>query len=139
MALGCHGKATKEATPTPRTMDIVNTAVAAGDFDTLVAAVKAADLVGTLKSPGPFTAFAPIDATFAKLPAGTPSNLRQAENKAQLAAILAYHVVPRSVMTADVVKLNGAKTINGQPMSIKTDGSRVQRDNATVVQTSAAN
>jgi uncharacterized surface protein with fasciclin (FAS1) repeats len=135
IALGCHGKATKEATHAAKTMDIVDTAVAAGDFDTLVAAVKAADLVGTLKSPGPFTVFAPTDAAFAKLPAGTLSSLLQAENKPKLTAILTYHVVPGKVMAADVVKLNSAKTVNGQSVSIKVGGGQVLVDNAKVVQT----
>jgi len=135
IALGCHGKASKHEAHKAKAMNIVDTAVAAGDFDTLVAAVKAADLVGTLKSPGPFTVFAPTDAAFAKLPAGTLPSLLQAENKPKLTAILTYHVVPGKVMAADVVKLNNAKTINGQSVSIKVDGGQVLVDNAKVVQT----
>ena len=82
--------------------DIVDTAVAAGSFKTLVAAVQAAGLVETLKGAGPFTVFAPSDAAFAKLPAGTVENLIKPENKAKLAAILTLHVVPGKVMAADV-------------------------------------
>ena len=84
---------------------IVETAVAAGNFNTLVAAVKAAGLVDTLNGPGPFTVFAPTDEAFAKLPAGTLEMLLKPENKAKLAAILTYHVVPGTVKAADVVKL----------------------------------
>ena len=88
--------------------------MAAGDFTTLVAAVKAAGLVETLKGNGPFTVFAPTDAAFAKLPAGTVESLLKPENKAKLAAILTYHVVPGKVMAADVVKVTEAKTVNGK-------------------------
>ncbi len=84
--------------------DIVDTAAGSADFSTLVAAVKAADLVGTLKSAGPFTVFAPTNAAFAKLPAGTVENLLKPENKATLSAVLTYHVVPGKVMAADLVK-----------------------------------
>ena len=116
-------------------MDIVDTAIAAEDFNTLVTAVKAAELVSTLKSPGPFTVFAPTDAAFAKLPADTLSNLLQPENKEKLTSILTYHVVPGQVMAADVLKLSSAKTVNGQSLSVKTGGGVVMVDNATVVQT----
>ena len=84
--------------------DIVDTAVGAGSFKTLAAALGAADLVGALKGPGPFTVFAPTDAAFAKLPAGTVEGLLKPENKAKLAAILKYHVVSGKVLAADVVK-----------------------------------
>lgn len=87
--------------------DIVDTAVAAGQFTTLVAAVQAADLVDTLKSTGPFTVFAPTDEAFAKLPAGTIDDLLKPENRAQLTAILTYHVVPGKIMSTDIA---GAKT-----------------------------
>jgi len=93
--------------------DIVDTAVSAGSFNTLVAAVKAAGLVDTLKGPGPFTVFAPTDEAFAKLPAGTVEELLKPENKSKLVAILTYHVVPGTVMAKDVVKLHEAKTVNG--------------------------
>src|SRR5271157_2433117 len=90
--------------------DIVDTAVAAGDFKTLAAALKAAGLVDTLKGPGPFTVFAPTDEAFAKLPAGTVDDLLKPENHEQLVKILTYHVVPGDVMAKDVVKLHEAKT-----------------------------
>ena len=99
--------------------DIVDTAVEAGSFNTLVAAVKAADLVETLKGEGPFTVFAPTDDAFAKLPAGTVDDLLKPENKAKLQAILTYHVVAGKVMAADVVKLDSAETVNGQNLTIK--------------------
>lgn len=88
--------------------DIVDTAVGAGSFKTLVAAVQAAGLVETLKGAGPFTVFAPTDEAFAKLPAGTVETLLKPENKAKLVAVLTYHVVPGKVMAADVVKLTEA-------------------------------
>lgn len=115
--------------------DIVDTAVGAGSFNTLVAAVKAAGLVETLKSPGPFTVFAPTDEAFAKLPAGTVESLLKPENKAKLVAILTYHVVPGKVMAADVVKLTGAKTVQGQKIDIKVADGKVMVDGATVVKT----
>lgn len=135
MGMGCHGHGTREGAEQAATMDIVDMAVAAGDFNTLVTAVKAADLVSTLKSPGPFTVFAPTDAAFAKLPAGTLGSLLQPENKQKLASILTYHVVPGKVMAADVVKLTTAKTVNGQSLSIHTSGGRVMVDQAMVIQT----
>ena len=114
--------------------DIVDTAVSAGSFTTLVAAVKAADLVETLKGSGPFTVFAPTDAAFAKLPAGTIADLLKPENKAKLQGILTYHVVPGKVMAADVVKLKVAKTVQGQELKIDTkDGVKI--DGANVVTT----
>ena len=115
--------------------DIVDTAVGAGDFTTLVAAVKAAGLVETLKSEGPFTVFAPTDAAFAKLPAGTVESLLKPENKEKLVAILTYHVVPGKVMAADVVKLTEAKTVQGKSAKVKVDGGTVMIDGAKVVKT----
>ncbi|QDT01966.1 Immunogenic protein MPT70 precursor [Rubripirellula lacrimiformis] len=115
--------------------DIVDTAVGAGSFQTLVAAAKAAGLVDTLKGDGPLTVFAPTDAAFKKLPAGTVESLLKPENKAKLAAILTYHVVPGKVMAADVVSLTGAKSVQGQQIDIKVDGSTVMVDGATVVKT----
>lgn len=115
--------------------DIVDTAISAGDFNTLVAAVKAADLVETLKSEGPFTVFAPTDEAFAKLPQGTLENLLKPENKSKLASILTYHVVSGKVMAADVVNLSYATTVNGQSLSIKTYGSKVKVDDANVIKT----
>ena len=105
--------------------DIVDTAVAAGSFKTLVAAVKAAGLVETLKGAGPFTVFAPTDEAFAKLPAGTLDSLLKPENKAKLAAILTYHVVAGKVMAADVVKIKSAKSVQGGPIAVKAKGGKV--------------
>jgi uncharacterized surface protein with fasciclin (FAS1) repeats len=112
--------------------NIVETAVAAGSFNTLVAAVKAAGLVETLSGPGPFTVFAPSDAAFAKLPAGTLEALPK--DKAKLASILTYHVVPGKVMAADVIKMNGAKpaTANGQALDIVVRGGKVYVNGAQV-------
>jgi uncharacterized surface protein with fasciclin (FAS1) repeats len=115
--------------------DIVDTAVAAGSFTTLVSAVKAADLVTTLKGPGPFTVFAPTDAAFAKLPKGTLEDLLKPENKAKLQAILTYHVVSGKVMAADVVKMESAKTVNGQMLTIDAKNGAVMVDNAKVAKT----
>jgi len=115
--------------------DIVDTAIAAGSFTTLVSAVKAADLVGTLKGTGPFTVFAPTDAAFAKLPKGTLDDLLKPENKAKLQAILTYHVVSGKVMAADVAKLESAKTVNGQMLTINGKNGIVMVDNAKVAKT----
>lgn len=114
--------------------DIVDTAVAAGSFKTLVAAVKAAGLVEALKAPGPLTVFAPTDEAFAKLPPGTVEALLKPENKAKLAAILTYHVVPGKVTAAEVVKLKSAKTLMGQEAAIATSGG-VTIDGAKVTKT----
>ena len=113
--------------------DIVDTAVEAGSFSTLVAAVQAAGLVETLKGDGPFTVFAPTDDAFAKLPDGTVENLLKPENKDQLVSILTYHVVPGKVMSSDIAgKQLEAETVEGSKLSIDaTDGVKV--DNATVV------
>jgi uncharacterized surface protein with fasciclin (FAS1) repeats len=105
-----------------QTADIVDTAVAAGTFKTLAAAVGAAGLVDTLKGPGPFTVFAPTDEAFKKLPAGTVETLLKPENKEKLKEILLLHVVPGSVMAADVVKLKEAKTAGGKTVMIGTEG-----------------
>ena len=114
-------------------MDIVETAVAAGNFKTLVAAVKAAGLEETLKGEGPFTVFAPTDEAFAKLPAGTVEALLK--DKAKLAAILTYHVVAGKVLAADAIKLTEAKTVNGQSFKIVAGKDGVMIDNANVVKT----
>jgi uncharacterized surface protein with fasciclin (FAS1) repeats len=113
--------------------DIVDTAVAAGQFQTLAAALKAADLVDTLKGAGPFTVFAPTDAAFAKLPAGTVENLLKPENKQKLAAILTYHVVPGAVMASQVTKLTEAKTVNGADVKVSVHDGKVMINNADVV------
>ena len=123
---------------TKKSQDIVDTAVAAGSFKTLAAALDAAGLVATLKGPGPFTVFAPTDAAFAKLPAGTLDNLLKPENKAKLASILTYHVVPGKVMAADVVKLTSAKTVQGQSVKIAVTGGKVSVDGANVTSTDIA-
>jgi uncharacterized surface protein with fasciclin (FAS1) repeats len=115
--------------------DIVQTAVSAGSFNTLVAALKAADLVATLQGEGPFTVFAPTDAAFAKLPEGTIENLLKPENKDQLTAILTYHVVPGKVMARDVIALNSAKTANGKSVAIDASSGGVRINQANVVQT----
>ena len=102
--------------------DIVDTAVAAGSFDTLVAAVTAAGLVETLKGEGPFTVFAPTDAAFAALPAGTVEDLLKPENKEQLIAILTYHVVPGKVMSTDLSEGMKAASVQGGELTITLDG-----------------
>ncbi|NJN46685.1 MAG: fasciclin domain-containing protein [Candidatus Competibacteraceae bacterium] len=122
---GSHGKQADSK-------DIVDTAVAAGNFTTLVQAVQAAELVETLKGEGPFTVFAPTDEAFAKIPADQLQALLA--DKAALTEVLTYHVVPGKVMAADVVKLESAETAQGQSITIDaSDGVKV--DNATVVQT----
>ena len=115
--------------------DIVDTAVGAGSFKTLVAAVQAAGLVDTLKGDGPFTVFAPTDEAFAKLPKGTVESLLKPENKGKLVSILTYHVVPGKVMAADVVKVKEAKTVQGQKVAVKVDNGKVMIDNANVLKT----
>ena len=128
-------------TVTPKTSaaaegkDIVDTAIAAGSFTTLAKALAAADLVTTLKGPGPFTVFAPTDEAFAKLPAGTVEALLKPENKAKLRRILTYHVVAGSVKAAAVVKLHSAKAVSGDTMRIATQGGGVMVDDARVVKT----
>jgi uncharacterized surface protein with fasciclin (FAS1) repeats len=130
--------ATKDATkaaPKDATKDIVDTAVAAGNFKTLAAALKAADLVDTLKGKGPFTVFAPTDDAFGKLPKGTLDDLLKPENKKKLAGILTYHVVSGNVLAADVVKLTKAKTVQGTEVTIKVDNGKVTVDGANVTAT----
>lgn len=116
-------------------MDIVDTAVSAGDFSTLAAALEAADLVHALKAEGPFTVFAPTDEAFAKLPHGTLDDLLKPENKAKLQDILKYHVVPGKVMAAEVVHLDSAHTLLGQDLMIQTHGNTVMVEDATVTKT----
>jgi len=113
--------------------DIVDTAVSAGSFKTLAAALGAGGLVETLKGKGPFTVFAPTDEAFAKLPKGTVEDLLKPENKGKLVKILTYHVVPGKVMAADVVKLSSAKTVEGSEAKITVAGGNVKVDNAMVV------
>jgi uncharacterized surface protein with fasciclin (FAS1) repeats len=147
MGVACTGE-TAPATPAPapvaeapaapapvETKDIVDTAVGAGQFTTLVAAVQAAGLVETLKGPGPFTVFAPTDAAFAALPAGTVEDLLKPENKAKLTAILTYHVLPAEVMSSAIgATATDVATVEGK--TVKVDGStagKVMVNDATVV------
>jgi uncharacterized surface protein with fasciclin (FAS1) repeats len=120
-----------QSTPAPMKADIVETATAAGSFNTLLAALNAAGLADTLKGTGPFTVFAPTDEAFAKLPAGTVEALLKDIPK--LRSILTYHVVAGQVLAKDVVKLASAKTLQGQSLAIHTQGG-VQVDGARVVQ-----
>lgn len=118
----------------PAKADIVDTAVAAGQFKTLAAALNAAGLVNTLKGPGPFTVFAPTDAAFAKLPAGTVDNLLKPENKAQLVAVLTYHVVPGKVASSALAgKVTDAKTVEGRTVKIDATHGGVTVNGAKVV------
>ncbi len=116
-----------------KSQDIVDTAVAAGQFNTLAAALKSAGLVDTLKGSGPFTVFAPTDAAFAKLPAGTLENLLKPENKSKLVAILTYHVVPGDVTAAQAAMLTQAKTVNGAILKLSARDGKVMVNNADVV------
>ena len=117
---------------TAKAGDIVDTAATAGQFNTLVAAVKAAGLVDTLKSDGPFTVFAPTDEAFAALPAGTVEDLLKPENKEQLVAVLTYHVIPGRVMSSDIAGQTAeVETVQGSALSINAT-SGVMVDNATV-------
>jgi uncharacterized surface protein with fasciclin (FAS1) repeats len=127
------GSATRAAAQEKK--DIVDTAVAAGSFQTLAKALDAAGLVETLKGNGPFTVFAPTDEAFAKLPAGTVESLLKPENKDKLIAILTYHVVPGEVLASQVTRLKSAKTVNGQAFTITLQGGAVMVDNAKVIKT----
>jgi len=115
--------------------NIVETAVAAGSFTTLAKALTAADLVSTLEGAGPFTVFAPTDEAFAKLPAGTVENLLKPENKDKLRRVLTYHVVPGAVRAADVVKLQSAKAVSGDTITVTVKDGKVHVDNANVTKT----
>ena len=117
----------------PAQKDIVDTAVAAGNFNTLATALQAAGLADTLKGNGPFTVFAPTDEAFGKLPPGTVESLLKPENKEKLKAILLYHVVSGNVTAAQVAQLNSAKTINGQNLKLKVDDGTVMVNDAKVV------
>jgi len=121
------------ATAGSKKQDIVETAAAAGTFNTLATALQAAGLVDTLKSKGPFTVFAPTDDAFSKLPAGTVESLLKPENKEKLKAILLYHVVSGDVTAAQVVKLSSAKTVNGQDVQIMVHDGTVMVNDAKVV------
>ena len=127
---GCSGSKAKMI----KNADIVDTAVAAGEFNTLVAAVQAAGLADTLKGDGPFTVFAPTDAAFAALPEGTVESLLKPENKDQLIAILTYHVVPSKVKSKDVKPME-APTVNGETATIEVADGGVMIEGANVIQT----
>ena len=118
-----------------QTKDIVDTAVAAGSFKTLATALAAADLVQTLKGPGPFTVFAPTDEAFAKLPVGTIETLLKPENKTKLQRILTYHVVAGRVMASDVMKMRSATAVSGDTITVATRDGGVTVDKAHVVKT----
>jgi transforming growth factor-beta-induced protein len=142
--VGCAESTAPKATKTAKDAvkkampqkDIVDTAIAAGSFKTLVTAVKAAGLVETLKSPGPFTVFAPTDEAFKKLPPETLAALLKPEAKGKLANILKYHVVPQKVMAAQAVKLTSAPTaLEGKTLTIKVEGETVMIDGAKVIKT----
>ncbi len=130
LALAVAPVASASAQSMAPSKDIVTTAVEAGSFKTLAAALQAAGLVETLQGKGPFTVFAPTDAAFAKLPAGTVEALLK--DKTKLTAILTYHVVAGKVEAKDVVKLTSAKTVNGKSVAIKVVGGKVMVDGATV-------
>ena len=132
LGLGMTSAARAETAPTK---DIVETAVDAGSFKTLIAAAQAAGLVDTLKGKGPLTVFAPTDEAFAKLPAGTVESLLKPENRGKLQAILTYHVVPGQVTASEVVNLTSAPTANGRALKIKVADGKVMVDNAQVIST----
>ncbi|MCC6903946.1 MAG: fasciclin domain-containing protein [Polyangiaceae bacterium] len=133
---GSDDDSSEPSTQQQQQKSIIETAQAAGSFTTLVAAVEAAGLVDTLSGPGPFTVFAPTDAAFAKLPAGTVDTLLKPENKQALADILTYHVVSGDVRAETVITLNSATTVNGASVTIKVmDGSVILNDTVKVVQT----
>ena len=113
--------------------DIVETAIKAGSFNTLVAAVQAAELVETLKSKGPFTVFAPTDEAFSKLDKATLESLLKPENKDQLIAILTYHVVAGKVMSTDITGNMEPATVNGSTINITLDNGKVMINDATVI------
>ena len=122
------------------TKNIVETAIEAGSFKTLVAAVTAAGLAETLQGDGPFTVFAPTDEAFAKIPADTIADLLKPENKEKLAGILTYHVVSGKVLAADVVKLTEAKTVNGQEVKINAaDGVKINDATVTTADVETSN
>ncbi|MDG1754156.1 MAG: fasciclin domain-containing protein [Rhodothermales bacterium] len=131
--VGCDGNDNSKDDSAP-SLNIVETAVSAGTFDTLVAAVTAADLVSVLSGPGPFTVFAPTEAAFAALPAGTVETLLLPENKDQLIAVLTYHVVSGAVTSEQVVGLTSAPTVQGSSVNIRVEGGVVYINDAAVTQ-----
>jgi uncharacterized surface protein with fasciclin (FAS1) repeats len=137
-AVGCQADSpTRQSAPTNMAnasapKDIVDTAISAGKFNTLVAALKAADLVDTLKGDGPFTVFAPTDEAFAKLPAGTVETLLKPENKEKLKNLLTYHVVAGKDMAADLKDGQSVKTVNGKDLMVKISDGKVMVGDAQV-------
>jgi len=127
-----HNHGEESAMESTQTKSIVETAIAAGSFETLVAAVKAAGLVDVLQGEGPFTVFAPTDEAFAKLPEGTIAELLKPENKEKLQAILTYHVIAGEVNSSQVVGMQKAKTVQGQDVAINVNDGTVMIDNARV-------
>ena len=136
-ALAAFLQATPQNLSAAQEQTIVNVAAGAGQFNTLVAAVKAAGLVETLNGKGPFTVFAPTDEAFAKLPKGTVENLLKPENKEQLIAVLTYHVVPGKIMAADVAT-GETKTVNGKELPITVTSGNVKAGAANVVKADIA-
>ena len=133
VAYAAPGDATAAMPAAQASADIVDTAVAAGQFKTLAAALTAAGLVDTLKGDGPFTVFAPTDAAFAALPAGTVEELLKPANKARLVSVLTYHVVPGNVPASRVAAMKEAGTVNGDTVTISAAGGVVMIDGAKVV------
>ena len=133
LGLSCTIMAKAEKSKKSEKKDIVDTAVAAGSFKTLAAALKAGDLIDALKSKGPFTVFAPTDEAFAKLPKGTVESLLKPENKEKLIAILKYHVVSGKVTAKSVVKLDSAKTLSGKSVKVKTSKKGVKINDSKVI------
>ncbi len=132
---GNANKNDHKTTRSTKKSDLVDTAVAAGNFTTLVAAVKATGLVDVLKGDGPYTVFAPSDEAFAKIPAHTLKALLKPENRDKLVKILTYHVVPGKLEAEDVVSLSGAKTVQGGRLKFRQHGNTVRVDNANVLKT----
>ncbi len=126
---------TASAKTEKKPVDIVETAIEAGNFKTLVAALKAADLVKTLQGKGPFTVFAPSDEAFAKLPKGTLADLLKPENKKKLAGILTYHVAAKEIMAADVAKMKEIESVEGSELMIEVKDGKVMVNKSLVVAT----
>ena len=134
-ACGCTVKMEKEGDKKMAKGDIVDTAMSAGMFNTLVAAVKQAELVETLKSEGPFTVMAPTDEAFAKLPAGTVETLLKPENKSKLVEILTYHVIPMDVKAADALEAGEAETVQGGTLTFSVEGEQAMVNGVKIIKT----
>jgi uncharacterized surface protein with fasciclin (FAS1) repeats len=134
MSYSSPAHVTRTSSPAPARGDIIDVAVGAGSFNTLAAALGAAGLVDTLKGNGPFTVFAPTDAAFAKLPAGTVENLLKPENRAQLVSILTYHVVPGDIRAAQLLgRVTPATTVQGRNVTINGQGGQVRVNGVQVI------